>query len=155
MTTSNSYQKYKVELFAEIINDWNYFCKKLHLQCLTVVWIHLCDYSQAEARFSTMLFPSKSDGRLYLIIAAPWWSGYHTTAQLHSTKSEHRFCAGSSLLAAYWRFRLGKIFEMVLAGNKAKCLSLVNHTTKTWWWSSSDITIKNNIMSIIFLANNF
>ena len=79
-----------------------------------------------------------------------------TTAQLHSTKSEHRFCAGSSLLAAYWRFRLGKIFEMVLAGNKAKCLSLVNHTTKTsWWWSSSDITIKNNIMSIIFLANNF
>ena len=77
MTTSNSYQKYKVELFAEIVNDWNYFCKKLHFQCLTVVRIHLCDYCQAEARFSTMLFPSKSDGRLYLIIAAPWWSGYH------------------------------------------------------------------------------
>ena len=51
-----------------------------------------------------------------------WWRRgvvVITTAQLHSTKLELSFCAGSNPA------------QMVPAGNKAKRLSSVNHTIKT------------------------
>ena len=54
-----------------------------------------------------------------------------TTAQLHSTKPELRFCAGSKPARGVSEIRDGEDLTMVPAGNKAKCLSLVNHTTKT------------------------
>ena len=53
-----------------------------------------------------------------------------TTAQLYSTKPEVRFCAGSYPVCvgdSRWRGSL----TMAPAGNKAKRLSSVNHTTKT------------------------
>ena len=54
-----------------------------------------------------------------------------TTAQLHSTKPELRFCAGSNPARrvgdSWWWGSL----TMIPAGNKAKRLSSVNHTTKT------------------------
>ena len=51
-----------------------------------------------------------------------------TTAQLHSSKSELRFCAGSLCVGdSWWRGSL----TMVPTGNEAKRLSSVNHTTKT------------------------
>ena len=49
-----------------------------------------------------------------------------TTAQVHSTKLELRFCVGSNPACGVW----GSL-TMVPAGNKAKLLSWVNHTTKT------------------------
>ena len=48
------------------------------------------------------------------------------TAQLHSTKPELRFCTGSNPACC-----VSEIHDMVQAGNKAKHLLLVNHTTKT------------------------
>ena len=54
-----------------------------------------------------------------------------TTTQLHSTKPELRFCAGSKPARGVSEIRDGEDLTMVPAGNKAKCLSLVNHTTKT------------------------
>ena len=51
------------------------------------------------------------------------------TAQLHSTNPELKFCAGSNparSVSRWWGF-----LAMAPAGNKAKRLSLVNHTTKT------------------------
>ena len=48
-----------------------------------------------------------------------------TTAQLHSTKPEFRFCTGSNTAWA-----CHQSLTMIPAGNKAKCLSSVNHTTK-------------------------
>ena len=50
-----------------------------------------------------------------------------TTAQLHSTKPKLRFCT------CLWRVRDSRWWgslTVVPAGKKAKCLSLVNHTTK-------------------------
>ena len=49
-----------------------------------------------------------------------------TTAQLHSTKSEFRFSTGSNTAWA-----CHQSLTMIPAGNKAKCLSSVKHTTKT------------------------
>ena len=49
-----------------------------------------------------------------------------TTAQIHSTKPELRFCTGSKSACG-----VPEIRDMVSAGNKAKRLSSVNHTTKT------------------------
>ena len=58
-----------------------------------------------------------------------------TIAQLHSTKPELRFCAGSNHACGMSEIRDGEdfaiFFSIVPAGNKAKRLSLVNHTTKT------------------------
>ena len=62
-----------------------------------------------------------------------------TTAQLHSTKPELRYCAGSNswragVLACSWRAgdsRWWGSLKMVPTGNMAKRLSSVNHTTKT------------------------
>ena len=61
-----------------------------------------------------------------------WWRGVVviTTAQLHSTKPEHRFCTVSNPACNVSEIRDGKD-TVVLTGNKAKRLSLVNHTTKT------------------------
>ena len=67
------------------------------------------------------------------LFVVPWRCGVGviTTAQLHSTKPEIRFCAGSKSCSRrvrdsqYW----GSLTRF-LAGNKAKHLSPVNHTTK-------------------------
>ena len=50
-----------------------------------------------------------------------------TTAQLHSTKPELRFCAGCCVGDLQWWGSL----TMFPAGNKGKCLSSANHTTKS------------------------
>ena len=52
-----------------------------------------------------------------------------TTAQLHSTNPELTFCAGSN--PAHVVSEIGNE-GMVPPGNKAKCLSSVNQTTKTF-----------------------
>ena len=45
---------------------------------------------------------------LYLsLFVVPWCNGYHT-AQLHSTKPEHRFCAGSNLARGMSEIRDGE-----------------------------------------------
>ena len=49
-----------------------------------------------------------------------------TTAQLHSTKPELRFCAGSNPAHAVSEIRNEGSLTMVLAGNKAKHLWSVN-----------------------------
>ena len=54
-----------------------------------------------------------------------------TTAQLHSTKPELRFCAGSNPARRVGDSRWWGSLTMVPAGNKAKSLSSVSHTTKT------------------------
>ena len=54
-----------------------------------------------------------------------------TTAQLHSTKPELRFCAGSNPARRAGYSRWWGSLTMVRAGNKAKRLSSVDHTTKT------------------------
>ena len=56
-----------------------------------------------------------------------------TTAQLHSTKPELRFCAGSNPARDVSEIRDGEdIWQWSrLGGNKAKRLSSVNHATKT------------------------
>ena len=59
-----------------------------------------------------------------------------TTAQLHSTKPELRLRAGSNPAGGVSEIcdgedDPGNDLTMVLAGNKAKCLSSVNHTPKT------------------------
>ena len=54
-----------------------------------------------------------------------------TTAQLHSTKPELRFCAGSNRARGVSEIRDGEDLTIVPAGNKAKRLSPVNHTTLT------------------------
>ena len=53
-----------------------------------------------------------------------------TTAQLHSTKPEIRFCAGSNPSRRVGDSRWWGCLTMVSAGNKAKRLSSVNHTPK-------------------------
>ena len=54
-----------------------------------------------------------------------------TTVQLHSTKPELRFCAGSNPARLVGDSRWWGSLTMVPAGNKAKRLLSVNHTTKT------------------------
>ena len=54
-----------------------------------------------------------------------------TTAQLHSTKPELRFCAGSNPARRVRDSRWWGSLTIVPAGNKAKRLSSVNHTTET------------------------
>ena len=54
-----------------------------------------------------------------------------TAAQLHSTKPELRFCAGSNPARGVPEIRGGEDLTMAPAGNKTKRLSSVNHTTKT------------------------
>ena len=55
-----------------------------------------------------------------------------TTAQLHSTKPELRFCAGSNPACGMLKILDGEdLWQMVPSENKAKCFSMVNHTTKT------------------------
>ena len=54
-----------------------------------------------------------------------------TTAQLHSTKPELRFCAGSNPARRVGDSRWWGCLTMVPAGNKAKRLSSVNQTPKT------------------------
>ena len=49
-----------------------------------------------------------------------------TTTQLHPTKPEFRFCAGSNPAHAVSEIRNTGSLTMVLAGNKAKRLSSVN-----------------------------
>ena len=50
-----------------------------------------------------------------------------TTAQLHSTKSELRFCTGSNPANSVCRrFAMVRILTLVPAGNKAKLLSLIS-----------------------------
>ena len=53
-----------------------------------------------------------------------------TTAHLHSTKPELRFCAGSNPTCSVSEIHDGEDLTMVPAGNKAKRVSLVNHTIK-------------------------
>ena len=54
------------------------------------------------------------------------------TAQLHSTKPELRFCAGSNPACGMLEIRNGEdLLTIVTAGNKAEHLLFVNHTTKT------------------------
>ena len=53
-----------------------------------------------------------------------------TTAQLHSTKPEFRFCAGSNPARGVSEIHNGEGLKMIPVGNKAKRLSLVNDTTK-------------------------
>ena len=54
------------------------------------------------------------------------------TAQLHSTKPELRFCAGSNPACGMLEIQNGEdLLTIVAAGNKAEHLLLVNHTTKT------------------------
>ena len=78
-----------------------------------------------------------------------------TTTQLHSTKPELRFYAGSNPASRWW----GSL-AMVPAGNKAKRLSSVNHTTKTihHHWSSSSASSSSKFSSLWsyrgFLCNN-
>ena len=60
---------------------------------------------------------------------AQWCSGY-TAAQLHSTKPDLRFCAGSYPAGGVSEIRDVEELTMVPAGNKAKPFLLVNHTTK-------------------------
>ena len=108
---------------------------------------------------------------------APWCSGYSTTAQLHSTKPELRFCAGSNPARRVGDSRWWGSLTMVPAGNKAKRLSSVNHTTKTihhhqttfsWYlksyllfWLTSNVAVPiftsrwsswQNISSLAFLS---
>ena len=54
-----------------------------------------------------------------------------TTAQLHSIKPEPRFCRFKPCLESVGDLRWWGSLTMIPAGNKAKRLSLVNHTTKT------------------------
>ena len=55
-----------------------------------------------------------------------------TAAQLHSTKPEPRFCAGSNVaLGVSGDSRWWGSLTMVPTGNTAKHLSSLNHTTKT------------------------
>ena len=55
-----------------------------------------------------------------------------TTAQLHLTMPEVRFCVGSNpARGVFGDSQWWGPLTMVPAGNKAKCLSSVNHTTKT------------------------
>ena len=54
-----------------------------------------------------------------------------TTAQLYSTSLNWGSAQVQILLAACWRFEMVRISDMVPAGNKAKRLSSINHTTKT------------------------
>ena len=54
-----------------------------------------------------------------------------TTTQLHSTKPELRFCAGSNPSRGVSEIRDGEDLTMVPVGNKAKGLSSVENTTKT------------------------
>ena len=53
-----------------------------------------------------------------------------TTAQLHSTNSELRFCAGSNSARGV-DLQWSESLKMVLAGDKTKRLSSVNHSAKT------------------------
>ena len=56
-----------------------------------------------------------------------------TTGQLYSTKPEFRFCAGSNPICGVWEIRDGEslwLTGLVLAGNKTKWFSSVNHNTK-------------------------
>ena len=101
-----------------------------------------------------------------------------TTAQLHSTKSELRFCAGSnpawhigdncttSFNLAWTQVLRGfkpcsrrvgdsrwwRSLTMVPAGNKAKRLSSVNHTTKTIHHHTLDLWI--HVLNDHFCQNN-
>ena len=81
-----------------------------------------------------------------------------TTAQLHSTRPELRFCAGSNPacgVSAVEHLRWWESLTMVSAGNKAKHLSSVNHTTKTihyhhhcrWNWNGNAGT--NTLNSVL------
>ena len=54
-----------------------------------------------------------------------------TTAQLHSTKPELRFCTDSNPACGVSEIWDGKNLWQCLAGNKAKCPLSVNYTTKT------------------------
>ena len=54
-----------------------------------------------------------------------------TIAQLHSIKPELRFCAGSNPARRVGDSRWWGSLTMAPAGNKAKRLSSVNHTTRT------------------------
>ena len=60
------------------------------------------------------------------------------TAQLHSTKPELRFCAGSN-----------PALTIVPAGNKAKRLSSVNHATKTIHHHHHHTVVWDNIVRYI------
>ena len=64
-------------------------------------------------------------------LVAPWCSGYHyctTSFNKAWTQVLHRFKSCSQRVGDSWWW--GSL-TMVLAGNKAKCLSLMNPTTKT------------------------
>ena len=55
-----------------------------------------------------------------------------TTAQLHSTKPELRFSAGSNPVRGVSEIGICKDFrQFVMIGNKDKCLLSLNHATKT------------------------
>ena len=65
---------------------------------------------------------------IYIAVIAPFICGAAviTTAQLYSSKPEHKFCAGLNPARG-----VSEMVTYIPAGNNAKRLSSVNHTTKT------------------------
>ena len=98
--------------------------KKPHLTCLIEFWTHLCiNYFRKTIVYLFTQFDKEIRWRRGVVDI--------TTAQLHSTKPGLRFYASTNPARRVGDSRWRGSLTMVPAGNKAKRLSSVNHTTKT------------------------
>ena len=77
-----------------------------------------------------------------------WCSGYHYSTTLFNKARTQVLCRFKSCSQCVRDWRWWRSLTMVLAGNKAKCLSSVNHTIKTIH-SSSKSTSKLKLILLM------